>query len=63
VDFRLGALSLAASAILAFVLRVVLPPSRAGLLVVRARSTDLAVLASLAIGLLVLAIIVPPPPG
>jgi len=63
VDFRLGALALAASVILALVLRTVLPPRRAGLLVVRSRTLDITVLASMAVGLLVLAIIVPPPPG
>jgi hypothetical protein len=61
VDFRLGAISLAASVGLAAVLRAILPESRAGLLVVRGRAFDLSILATLTGFLAILAIIVPPP--
>ncbi len=49
--------------VLALVLRIVLPTRRAGLLVVRTRTIDVTVLAILAGGLLLLALIVPAPPG
>lgn len=59
--FRLGSLVLAASVLLAFVLRLVLPADRAGLLAVRSRSVDLVVLGVLGMALTVSAIWVPPP--
>lgn len=61
VDFRLGALVIAGSVVLALVLRVVLPTRQAGLLVVRTKSVDVTVLAILAVGLVVLALLVPSP--
>lgn len=59
VDFRLGTVVLAGSAITALVLRTVLPTRRAGLLVVRTRTIDMVVLSVLAGALLILAIITP----
>ena len=59
--FRVGSLMLAASLVLAFVLRLVLPTRRAGLLVVRSRTVDLIVLGCLAIALIVFSLSVPPP--
>lgn len=59
VDFRLGTLVVAGSAITALVLRTVLPTRRAGLLVVRTRTIDMIVLSVLAGALLILAIITP----
>ncbi len=61
VDFRVGALVIAGAVVLALVLRIVLPVRRAGLLVVRTKVIDVTVLAILAAGLLVLALIVPAP--
>jgi Protein of unknown function (DUF3017) len=63
VDFRLGTLIVALSVVLALVLRIVLPTRRAGLLVVRTRTIDVTVLSILSGGLLLLALIVPAPPG
>ncbi|MFN8125701.1 MAG: DUF3017 domain-containing protein [Candidatus Nanopelagicales bacterium] len=63
VDFRLGTVIVALSVVLALVLRIVLPTRRAGLLVVRTRTIDVTVLSVLAGGLLLLALIVPAPPG
>ncbi|MFM9135574.1 MAG: DUF3017 domain-containing protein [bacterium] len=60
--FRLGSLILAASVLLAFVLRLVLPKSQAGMLAVRSRTTDLIVLGGLGAALAVFAFWVPPPP-
>lgn len=59
--FRLGSLLLAASLVLAFLLRLVLSSERAGMLAVRAKKVDLIVLGVLAAALAVLAISVPPP--
>ena len=59
--FRLGSLMLAASLVLAFVLRLVLPSHRAGMLAVRSKTVDLVVLGVLAAALAVLALWVPPP--
>ena len=59
--FRLGSLMLAASLVLAFVLRLVLPSHRAGMLAVRSKTVDLVVLGVLAASLAVLALWVPPP--
>ena len=52
---------LAASLVLAFVLRLVLPSHRAGMLAVRSKTVDLVVLGVLAASLAVLALWVPPP--
>jgi len=59
--FRLGSLVLAASVLLAFVLRLVLPTDRVGLLAVRSRTVDLVVLGALGVTLTVFALWVPPP--
>lgn len=59
--FRLGSLMLAASLVLAFVLRLVLPADRAGMLAVRSKRVDLVVLGTLAATLVVFALWVPPP--
>lgn len=59
VDFRFGATFLSLSVLLAFVLRLRLPDSAAGLLRVRRRRVDLTVLATLGTFLLILALVVP----
>ena len=59
--FRLGSLVLAASVLLAFVLRLVLPADRVGLLAVRSRTVDLIVLGTLGATVTVFALWVPPP--
>ena len=59
--FRLGSLMLAASLVLAFILRLVLPADRAGMLAVRSKRVDLVVLGTLAAALVVFALWVPPP--
>ncbi len=59
--FRVGSVLLAASVVLAFLLRVVLPDDDAGMLAVRRRPVDLGVLGVLAVGLSVLSLWVPPP--
>ncbi|RJK95489.1 DUF3017 domain-containing protein [Vallicoccus soli] len=59
--FRPGSALLAASLLLAAVLRAVLPERRAGLLAVRGRVVDVAVLAAIGAGLVVLTVVVPPP--
>jgi hypothetical protein len=59
--FRLGSLVLAASLVLAFGLRLILPADRVGMLAVRSRSIDLIVLGALAAALVVFALWVPPP--
>jgi hypothetical protein len=58
-DFRLGAIILALSVLLAFFLRLRLPDSSAGLLKIRRRRVDLTVLATLGTFLLILAVVVP----
>lgn len=60
-EFRIGSILLAVGVLVAFVLRLVLPPARAGLLVVRGRTVDLIVLGLLGGSLLVFALWVPPP--
>lgn len=60
-EFRIGSVLLAIGVLVAFVLRLVLPPARAGLLVVRSRTVDLVVLGLLGASLLVFALWVPPP--
>jgi len=59
--FRVGAVLLAASVVLAFLMRVVLTDEQAGLLAVRPRPVDLGVLGVLAVSLSVLSLWVPPP--
>lgn len=59
--FRRGSVGLAASIMLAFFLRLLLPESDAGLLAVRSKKVDLLVLGVLAIGLTVFAFWVPAP--
>ena len=59
VDFRFGAILLSLSVLLAFILRLRLPDSAAGLLRVRRRRVDLTVLATLGTFLLILALVVP----
>lgn len=59
--FRLGSLILAGSVLLAFVLRLVLPADRVGLLAVRSKTVDLIVLGLLGGTLTLFALWVPPP--
>ena len=59
--FRRGSVLLAASVILAFFLRLMLPGSEAGFLVVRSRRVDVIVLGILGIGLGVFSLWVPAP--
>ena len=59
VDFRSGAILLSLSVLLAFILRLRLPDSAAGMLRVRRRRVDLTVLATLGTFLLILALVVP----
>ena len=59
--FRRGSVGLAASVMLAFFLRLLLPESDAGLLAVRSKRVDVIVLGVLAIGLTVFAFWVPAP--
>ena len=59
--FRVGSLMLAASLVLAFVLRLILPADRAGMLAVRSKRVDLMVLGTLGGALVVFALWVPPP--
>jgi len=59
VDFRFGAILLALSVLLAFVLRLRLSDSAAGLLRIRRRRVDLTVLATLGTFLFILALVVP----
>jgi hypothetical protein len=58
-DFRFGAILLSLSVLLAFVLRLRLSDSAAGLLRSRRRRIDLTVLATLGTFLLILALVVP----
>jgi hypothetical protein len=60
--FRLGCMLLGASILFAAVARMVLPPRRVGLLVVRSRPFDVLVLAAMGVALVVLSIVVPGPP-
>jgi len=61
--FRSGAVVMALGVSLAFFLRLLLPHSRAGMLAVRSKGIDIAVLATLAVVMGVLALWVPPPSG
>jgi hypothetical protein len=58
-DFRFGAILLSLSVLLAFLLRLRLSDSAAGLLRSRRRRVDLTVLATLGTFLLILALVVP----
>ena len=60
-QFRIGSILLAVGVLTAFVLRLLLPASRIGMLAVRGRSVDLTVLGLLGGALLVFALWVPPP--
>jgi hypothetical protein len=59
--WRVGAVVLGGAVLLAALLRLVLPARRAGLLVVRSRRLDVAVLLVLGVGLVALATSVPAP--
>ncbi len=59
VDFRFGAILLSSSVLLAFLFRLRLPDSAAGLLKIRRRRIDLTVLATLGTFLFILALVVP----
>jgi hypothetical protein len=59
--FRRGTVLLALSVLFAAGLRAMLPAREAGLLAVRSRAADLVVLGGLGLGLLALALLVPPP--
>ena len=59
VDFRSGAILLSLNVLLAFLLRLRLPDSKAGWLRIRRRRIDLTVLATLGTLLLILALVVP----
>ncbi|MCI0689157.1 MAG: DUF3017 domain-containing protein [Sporichthyaceae bacterium] len=59
--FRRGSVLLAASVLLATGLRLILPARQAGLLAVRSRLLDVIALGGLGGGLMVLALVVPPP--
>lgn len=59
-DFRVGVSMLAVSVFLGALLRLVLPLRTAGLLAVRGRGLDVAMLTVLALGTLVLGLVVPP---
>jgi hypothetical protein len=59
IDFRFGAILLALSVLLAFLLRLRLSDSAVGLLKIRRRRVDLTVLATLGTFLFILALVVP----
>jgi hypothetical protein len=59
--FRRGSVVIAGALLLAALLRLLLPARLAGLLVVRSRVFDVAVLTVLGIGLFLTAVVVPPP--
>ena len=59
--FRLGSVILAGSVLLAFALRLVLPPDKAGFLAVRSKAIDCVVLGVLGAAITVFALWVPPP--
>lgn len=59
--FRRGAVVLAGSVLLAAFLRLFLPEKEAGLLVVRSRKVDVAILGTLGLLLAIFAFWVPPP--
>ena len=57
--FRLGSVVVGSGVGLGALLRAVLPERRAGLLVVRHRALDVALMTAVAVGVIVLAIVVP----
>ncbi len=59
--FRRGSVGLAVSVVLATFLRLFLPDSQAGMLVVRSKRVDVAVLATLGVTLTIFALWVPAP--
>jgi hypothetical protein len=59
--FRRGCVLLAGAVVLAFFLRVLLPSQEAGMLAVRSRRVDVAVLGVLGLAVSVLSLWVPPP--
>lgn len=59
--FRRGSLVLAVSVVLAIFLRLFLPENQAGMLSVRSKSVDVAVLSVLGVGLTIFALWVPAP--
>ncbi len=59
--FRRGTVLFAGGLVLAAALRLVLPGTTAGLLVVRGRWLDVLTLAALGLGVLLTALVVPPP--
>lgn len=59
--FRRGSIVLSASVMLAAFLRLLLPEQEAGMLAVRSRRLDVAVLGGLAVGLSIFTFWVPPP--
>jgi hypothetical protein len=59
--FRRGTVLISGALLLAALLRLVLPARVAGLLVVRSRVFDVAVLAVIGLGLFLTAVVVPPP--
>jgi hypothetical protein len=59
--FRRGSVGLAVSVVLAAFLRLFLPDSQAGMLVVRSKRVDVAVLATLGVTLTIFALWVPAP--
>ncbi len=59
--FRRGSLVLAVSVVLAIFLRLFLPENQAGMLAVRSKSVDVAILTVLGVGLAIFALWVPAP--
>ncbi len=59
--FRRGSLVLAVSVVLAIFLRLFLPENQAGMLAVRSKSVDVAILTVLGVGLTIFALWVPAP--
>lgn len=60
-EYRLGSFVIGGAVALAALLRAFLPESRVGMLAVRDRRVDTVVLSTLAAGVIVLALVVPPP--
>jgi hypothetical protein len=60
--FRRGTVLFAGGLVLAAGLRLLLPPAAAGLLAVRSRALDVLMLGALGLGVLLAALVVPPPP-
>ena len=59
--FRRGTVLFAGGLVLAAGLRALLPPAAAGLLAVRSRTLDVITLGALGLGVLLAALVVPPP--